>query len=60
MEGAGGPTGVMNVGGGGGGARLMIAEGVALHDTCAGEATEECQDSEGGGGESYLPKRGRS
>ena len=38
----------------------MVAEGVALRETCTGEATKECQDSEGGGSESYLPTCGKS
>ena len=40
-RGGGDPSGVTNVGGGNGGARLTVAEGVALHETCAGGTTEE-------------------
>ena len=36
-----GPSGVTNVGGGDGGARLTVAEGVALREMCAGETTKE-------------------
>ena len=48
-----GPSGVMNVGEGDSGARLTVAERVALRETCVGEATEGCRDSEGG--EQELP-----
>ena len=42
-----GPNGMMNVGG----ARLMVAEGVALRETCTGETTNECRDNDRGGRE---------
>ena len=32
-----------NVGGGNGATRLTVADRVALRETCAGEATEECR-----------------
>ena len=44
-----GPNGVTNVGGSDGGAQLTVAKGVALRETCTGEAIKECLDSEGGG-----------
>ena len=37
----------------------MVAEGVVLHETCAGEATKECRDNDRGH-ESCLPTRGWS
>ena len=42
---------MMNVGGGDGGARLTVAEGVALHETC---------ETAKGWSKSYLPICGRS
>ena len=36
----------MNIGGNGG-ARLTVAEGVALPKTCAGETTKECHNNNG-------------
>ena len=43
-----GPTGMMNVGGGDGGAQLTVAEGVVLREVCAGETTSECRDKDVG------------
>ena len=40
---------MMNVGGGDGGARLTVAEGVNLRKVCSGEVTNECRDNDGGG-----------
>ena len=57
--GGAGPTSVMNIGGGDGGARLTVAEGVALREACTGEITNECRDNDRGHG-SCLPTRGRS
>ena len=42
-----GPTGVTNIGGGDRGARLTVAEGVALREAFAGETTD-CRDNDGG------------
>ena len=47
------------VGGGDIGARLTVVEGVALHEMCAGETTNECRDTRWGG-ESCHSTRGRS
>ena len=44
----GGPTGVMNVGGGDGGTRLTVAEGEVLREACVVETTSECRDNDGG------------
>ena len=49
-----------NVGRADGGARLTVADGVILRETCAGGSNEERRDSMGGGSESYLPTCGRS
>ena len=49
--GGAGPTGMTNilyVGGGDGGARLTVAEGVVLREACVGETTSECRDDDGG------------
>ena len=59
-RGGAGPNGVTNVGGGDGGARLTVAKGVALRETCAGETTNECCNNDRRGGVSYLLTRGRS
>ena len=40
-RGGGGPSGVTNVGGGDGGARLTVAEGVAVRKRWAEETTKE-------------------
>ena len=45
--GGAGPTGVMNVGGGDGGARLTVVEGVTLREVSAGEVSNECSDDRG-------------
>ena len=58
--GGAGLTGVSNVGGGDGGTRLMVADGVALHEACTGEVTNECRHNDEGGHVSCLPTRGRS
>ena len=42
------PKGVTNVGAGDGVARLTVAKGVALHETCTGETTSECRNDGGG------------
>ena len=55
------PNGVTNVGGDDSGARPMVAEGVALRETCAGKTTNECRDSHGGATEpdcGKTPTRG--
>ena len=41
-------SGVTNVVGGDGGARMTVAEGVVLHETCTWGTTDECRDSVGG------------
>ena len=43
-----GPTGLTNAGGGNGGTRLTVAEGVVLREACIGETTSECRDNDGG------------
>ena len=57
--GGAGSNGVTNIGGGNGGDRLTVAEGVALHETCTGKTTNESHDK-GGQRESYLLTRERS
>ena len=42
--GGAGPTGVTKMGGGDGGARLTVAEGVVLCEASVGETTSECRD----------------
>ena len=37
-----------NVGGGDGGAWLMVAEGVVLREACVGETTNESRNNDGG------------
>ena len=46
--GGAGPTGVMNVGGGDGGTRLAVAEGVVLREACIEETTSECREYDRG------------
>ena len=46
--GGAGPTGVTKTGGGDGGARLTVAEGVVLREASIGETTNECRDNNGG------------
>ena len=53
-------TGVMNVGGVNGGARLAVAEGVVLREACVGETTHERHDNNGGGVREQPSQRGRS
>ena len=48
MYGGGAGPGVTNIGGGDGGARLTVAEGVVLRATFAGETPNEWHDSDGG------------
>ena len=43
--GGAGPTGIMETDGG---ARLMVAEGVVLHEASIGETTNECRNKDGG------------
>ena len=50
--GGAGPTGVTNAGGGDGGTRLTVAEGVVLREARVGETTSECCDD---GGARELP-----
>ena len=50
-----GTTGVTKVGGGDGGAQLTVADGVALRETCTGEATNDCCDNDRGAPE--LPPK---
>ena len=55
--GGAGPTGKTTIGGDEG-ARLTVAEGLALREACAGETTNECHHDGGHG--SCLPTSGRS
>ena len=46
--GGAGPTGVTKMGGGDGGARLTVVEGVVLCEASVGETTNECGDNDEG------------
>ena len=46
--GGAGPISVTNAGGGDGGARLTVAEGVVLCEAYVGETTSECRNNDGG------------
>ena len=46
--GVAGPTSVTKTGGGDGGARRTVGEGVVLREACVGETTSECRDNDRG------------